>query len=1246
MKFSFKKELKKTLATVVASVMAFSSISCMNVFAAGTDNLPAFPGAEGGGKFATGGRGGKVYHVTNLNDSGPGSFRDAVGGSNRIVVFDVSGTIELKSDVVVKDNVTVAGQTAPGGKGITLKNYKIGLGGNNIILRFISSRPGERGTSADYDAFGGAKGSNSIVDHCSIGWANDEQWGLYSNNTNQTVQWSLIGPANSFSYHSKGIHGFGIMFGKGQNSWHHNMIAHNISRNFRGKVEGTNVMDFVNNVVYDWGYQTVYGTLGHLNYAGNYFKAGSSTSGGYNYINFSSGTNVEKYKFYLTGNKMVNKDGSIRNSETNNWKAVNYGNVTSTYGYDEAYYRTDNYMPLLTNGIDVSVAPTMDTADVAFDKVTKYAGAGISENCKPKIDLEVMRDAINGTGSITGARPLSEASATQQAEIAKNNINFVDYSQYYPSAILKKEIVDSDNDGMPDDWEIARGLDPYDASDATGDYLGEGYNNIEYYINDLTVNAFPPGTVTLSKEIANSDYVTTNWKASENKSAYAELMEGLFAKDALVYTSLGTTIDKIKFDGYVTGIKSDAPLTFEPVYDGDYTVYYRIGSNKTFKIVDENGAVVGTKSNSGSDALETSTKVTVKAGKTYYAYVEGSNAYFYGVRFERLKTASPYNNYSEYKFDLTSDKGTNVYISDASQKAKIKPLSGFKYHSMGGYNASTGDILYLTLDGSGKYTNTNISFDLLYPTEASATAEIFDALDMSYSKSLAKANLTADGTNPVKLIFDGEGGHSYVVRVTSSSANYFLAKGLTVKTKTGLVEKTDTNTETTTETTTESIPEYEFNLTSDRGTNVNISDNSGKAYVKLLPSFRYHSMGGYDALVGDILSLSFAGSGTYKNTEIKFDFLYPSRAKGTATVYDINDTTKALASVTASADGVNPVSLKFDAAGGHSYIVKITSDSSSYFLVRKLAVETRGNLIESVEKEEIIEYNFNLTSDLGTNKVISDSTKKADIKVMPSFRYHSMGGYNALVGDILLLSFDGNKTHRDTIVEFDFLYPDKASGTATIYDMNDTTRALASVTASSDGKNPISLKFDAVGGHSYIIKITSDSASYFLVKGVNIKTGGKLIAADSYADKLEEDIQIVETGTTTEETTVETTETTTEETTEEITQSPSVNNKDISVDIVDSTIYVHAGETVSFDTIVNSSDNKYYFELNGGNWWFEPVDNFVNVWGGQSNVLTNMTNTFTINQWCGLDDGYEFTLTAYANDDNSVKDTATIVFCK
>ncbi len=1089
MKFNLKKGLKKAVAAVIASFMAFSSIPCMNVLADASNYLPAFPGAEGGGKFATGGRGGKVYHVTNLNDSGTGSFRDAVSGSNRIVVFDVSGTIELKSDVVVKDNITVAGQTAPGGKGITLKNYKIGLGGDNIILRFISSRPGERGTNADYDAFGGAKGSNSIVDHCSIGWANDEQWGLYSNNTNQTVQWSLIGPANSFSYHSKGIHGFGIMFGKGENSWHHNMIAHNISRNFRGKVEGTSVMDFINNVVYDWGYQTAYGTLGHLNYAGNYFKAGSSTSGGYNYINFSSGSNVEKYKFYLTGNKMINKDGSIRNSETDNWKAVNYGNVTDTYGYDEAYYRTDSYMPLMTNGIDVSVAKNMDTADIAFDKVTKYAGAGISENCKPKIDLEVMSDAINGTGSITGARPLSQANDTQKAEIQKNNINFVDYSQYYPSAILKKEIVDSDNDGMPDEWETVRGLDPEDASDATGDYLGEGYNNIEYYINDLTVNAFPPGTVTPSKETVNSDYVTTTWKAAENKIACSELMEGLFSKNTLTYTASGATIDKIKFSGYVTGIKSDSPLIFEPSYDGDYTIYCQIGSNKTLKIVDDSGNIVSQKTNNDSNAIQTYTKTAVKAGKTYYAYVEGSNAYFYGARFERLKTASAINNSSEYTFGLTSDKGTNCYIADNSQKTKIKFLSSFKYHNMGGYNGTPGDILLLNLDGTGKYTNTSIAFDLLYPERAAATAEVFDTQDTSYSKSLAKATFTADGSNPIKLIFDGEGGHSYIVRITSDSANYFLVKGLNIKSKTELLEKNEDSSEGTTET----ISSYNFNLTSDKGTDTNISDESGKAYIKALSSFRYHSMGGYNAVVGDILSLTFDGNDVYKNTSLKFDFLYPNKATGTVSVYDSDDMTKSIAETTAAADGTNPLSLNFDAVGGHSYVIKITSDSASYFLAKNIIIETNGTLIENIEKEEIVEYNFNLVSDLGTNTVISDSTEKAYIKVMPSFRYHTMGGYNALTGDILSLTFDGNKTHKDTSVEFDFLYPNKATGTVAIYDSNDTATALAEATAAADGTNPVSLKFDAIGGHSYIVKITSDSPSYFLVKNLNIKTGGKLI---------------------------------------------------------------------------------------------------------------------------------------------------------
>lgn len=496
-----KRPFKNKFLSVLCAVsLALSTAPVIHA----AEPIAAFPGAEGAGMYATGGRGGTVVHVTNLNDSGTGSFRDAVSASNRIVVFDVGGTINLKSDVVVKGNITIAGQTAPGGAGITLRNGKLGMGGDNIIVRFISSRPGEKGEgSGDYDAWGGSAGSNSIIDHCSIGWANDEQFGLYSQNTNQTVQYTIVGPSNCVSYHSKGAHGFGAMFGKGQNTWHHNMLAHSLSRNFRGKVVGTNAMDFVNNVIYDWGYQTAYGTLGHINYVNNYLKAGPSTAGGYRFINISSGTAPENYKFFLTGNKIVDKNGDGTTNSTmaavnaNNWNGgINYGNA----GYTEADYRSDTPFEVNdVNGNNASYASKAETADEAFETVLTYAGAGISSDKRPKIDQEVMEEARTGTGSLTGGRDFS--TVTDDAvlsAIETYGIQYMNYDEYYPSAITAKEITDTDNDGMPDEWELERGLDPQDASDATDDYLGKGYNNIEYYINDLTIDAFPEGIVELS----------------------------------------------------------------------------------------------------------------------------------------------------------------------------------------------------------------------------------------------------------------------------------------------------------------------------------------------------------------------------------------------------------------------------------------------------------------------------------------------------------------------------------------------------------------------------------------------------------------------------------------------------------------------------------------------------------------------------------------------------------------------------
>ena len=517
--------LKKIVCMVISAFMLVSLITVFDTIEVSAANtLPAFPGAEGGGMYATGGRGGQVVHVTNLNDSGSGSFRDAVGTSNRIVVFDVGGTITLKSDVVVKGNVTILGQTAPGGAGITLKNGKIGMGGDNIIVRYISSRPGEKG-SGDYDAWGGSNGSNSIIDHCSIGWANDEQFGLYSNNMNQTVQYTIIGPSDCVSYHSKGAHGFGVMFGKGENSWHHNLICHSLSRNFRGKVVGTYAMDFVNNVIYDWGSQTAYGTFGHENYVNNYLKAGPSTKGGYNFINISSGTAPENYKFYLTGNKMVNPDNSVMSKQTNNnWSGFNFGSA----GYDEAYYRSNSHYPINVNGVNVSVAQNPESADAAYSNVLAYAGSGINAASRPKIDKQVIEETRTGTGSLTGGRDFSTVTDSAVLDaITKYGIKHMDYNSYYPSS-SSKQIVDSDNDGMPDSWETARGLNPNSASDATGDYQGKGYNNIEYYSHDLTIDSFPKGTVTLSPELT----PTATPKPTAAPILNGNLIKSLTIKDA------------------------------------------------------------------------------------------------------------------------------------------------------------------------------------------------------------------------------------------------------------------------------------------------------------------------------------------------------------------------------------------------------------------------------------------------------------------------------------------------------------------------------------------------------------------------------------------------------------------------------------------------------------------------------------------------------------------------------------------
>jgi hypothetical protein len=448
-----------------------------NIVIKSSDVALAFPGAEGFGQKVTGGRGGKVIKVTNLNDAGAGSLRAAVEMHGaRIVMFDVSGTITLNSSLkIVNDSITIAGQTAPG-DGITLRKYPMVVGANNVIIRFLRFRMGDEAI-VEADAVGGYEKKNIIVDHCSMSWSTDECVSFY-NNENFTLQWSIISESLRNSVHGKGAHGYAGIWGGKNASFHHNLLAHNDSRNPRfGERAGTDyaltdLVDFRNNVIYNWGNNSVYGGEAmNINLVNNFYKPGPATPASKAERifaidrNLTSGTpTYNKWgKFFISGNVV---DGHA-DPTTDNWANGVYNQFHSAYGTVSA---SDKTAMKLTAAHGINSNVTTHDAPTAYERVLAYAGASL---VKDAIDVRIADNVRNGSYTSAGSNGSVNGIIDTQGDVGG-----------WPVLKSGDAPKDTDGDGMPDDWETTRGLDPA-YPNANAKNLSTAYDNVEVYLNSL-----------------------------------------------------------------------------------------------------------------------------------------------------------------------------------------------------------------------------------------------------------------------------------------------------------------------------------------------------------------------------------------------------------------------------------------------------------------------------------------------------------------------------------------------------------------------------------------------------------------------------------------------------------------------------------------------------------------------------------------------------------------------------------------
>ncbi len=449
----------------VTSVLLLPSLT----FAA----LIAFPTAEGYGRFTSGGRNGRVIHVTNLNDSGPGSLRDAVEQSGpRTVVFDVSGLITLESRLIIRktnSDLTIAGQTAPG-KGICIRKYNFGmLGATNVIIRYLRIRPGNL-SGMTLDGMGMASSDNCIIDHCSISWTLDEAFSSRGAK-NITLQRTLISEALNEAGHKKyppgTQHGYAASIGGDIGSFHHNLLAHCAGRNWslagglsKPKNEYAGRLDLRNNVVYNWKSRTTDGGAHEVNFVNNFYQPGPATKFFFA-LNAQYGGFPGSQRYFFDGNVMPGYFGLTNQTAGRTATTERGGRIPTDYSpwSDTPFF--DSHV-------------TTHSAQESYSNV--LADVGCNFPALDEHDTRIIAEVRSGTAKFKGSKTGLPGLPDSQDDVGG--------WENYPEEKRAADY-DTDRDGLPDAWEKQYGLNPTDAADGNKDLTGDGYTNLEKFLNSL-----------------------------------------------------------------------------------------------------------------------------------------------------------------------------------------------------------------------------------------------------------------------------------------------------------------------------------------------------------------------------------------------------------------------------------------------------------------------------------------------------------------------------------------------------------------------------------------------------------------------------------------------------------------------------------------------------------------------------------------------------------------------------------------